>query len=162
MRRLARSLGAAAMVLALSVPVSARTKRPVRKRSHTDWKALLTTLYDAWGTRRAENAAALYARDPDLVYFDVAPLKYEGWTAYAEGAQKLFLDKAASLSIRPNDDLKSTERGDIAWTTLTVHVTASMRDGKTLELDCRHTAIWEMRAGRWLIVHEHVSAPWTG
>ena len=32
-------------------------------------------------------------------------------------------------------------------------------DGKAMELDIRHTAIWEKRGGKWLIVHEHVSAP---
>jgi ketosteroid isomerase-like protein len=34
-----------------------------------------------------------------------------------------------------------------------------MKDGKAMDLDVRHTAIWEKRGGKWLIVHEHVSAP---
>ena len=163
MKRRAR-LGAAfaALVLTAVSFAPASRRRPPRRRSGTDWKALLTTLYDAWSTRSAENASPLYAPDSGLVFYDVAPLKYEGWAAYAEGAQKTFLDGAARVTFRPADDLKATERGDVAWTTLTVRITASMKDGRTLDLDCRHTLIWEMRKGKWLIVHEHLSAPLPG
>jgi ketosteroid isomerase-like protein len=31
-----------------------------------------------------------------------------------------------------------------------------------MEVDGRHTAIWEKRGAKWLIVHEHVSAPLPG
>jgi ketosteroid isomerase-like protein len=28
-----------------------------------------------------------------------------------------------------------------------------------MQLDGRHTVIWEKHAGHWIILHEHVSAP---
>jgi ketosteroid isomerase-like protein len=28
-----------------------------------------------------------------------------------------------------------------------------------MEVDGRHTAIWEKHGGKWLIAHEHLSAP---
>jgi ketosteroid isomerase-like protein len=31
-----------------------------------------------------------------------------------------------------------------------------------MELDARHTAIWERRGGKWLVVHEHISVPLPG
>jgi len=34
-----------------------------------------------------------------------------------------------------------------------------LKIGTAMEIDCRHTAIWEKLRGKWLIVHEHVSAP---
>ncbi len=155
------ALLAALLVAGSSFAPAARRRHP-RRPSGTDWKALLTTVYDAWSTRNAKNASPLYAPDADLVFYDVAPLKYQGWAAYAEGAQRRFLDGAARVAFTPNDDLRATERGNVAWTTLTVHLAASFRDGRTLDLDCRHTAIWEKRRGRWLIVHEHLSAPLPG
>lgn len=159
MRRLSRILGTAVMVLSVAASAQAQGRKSRSRRSGMNWKALLTTVYDAWSTLEAENAAPFYAKDADLAFFDAAPLKYSGWAAYAEGDQKAFLDGTTRLTFRPNDDLKTTERGDVAWMTLTLHVTSVRKDGKTLELDCRHTLIWERRGGKWLIVHEHLSAP---
>jgi ketosteroid isomerase-like protein len=43
--------------------------------------------------------------------------------------------------------------------TLTFHLEFILKTGENLELDCRHTAIWMKRRNKWLIVHEHISAP---
>lgn len=132
---------------------------PKASDSESDIKAQYAKMLAAWETLKAENAAPYYAHDAGLVFYDVAPLKYEGWTAYQDGAQKLFLDGAKSLKFKVNDDLKVTRRGNVAWTTRTMRISAEMKEGKPLELDCRDTVIWEKRGGRWLIVHEHVSSP---
>lgn len=44
-----------------------------------------------------------------------------------------------------------------AWTTVTCHLSLKQKDGNTVEVDGRHTAIWEKRRDEWLIVHEHLS-----
>jgi ketosteroid isomerase-like protein len=64
--------------------------------------------------------------------------------------------------LTPNDDLKVTQRGTIVWTTVTSHLSATPKAGGAIELDCRRTAIWEKRGGKWLIVHEHISTPLPG
>ncbi len=69
------------------------------------------------------------------------------------------LDSFASAKFTPQQDLKVTRRGTIAWTTVTFHLSGKKKTGETVELDGRHTAIWEHRGGTWLIVHEHFSAP---
>jgi hypothetical protein len=33
--------------------------------------------------------------------------------------------------------------------------------GEAVELDGRHATIWEARGGKWLVVDEHVSAPFS-
>jgi len=73
--------------------------------------------------------------------------------------QKAFFDQISSGKLTPNDDLKITRRGDVAWMTLTFHLSFALKTGTAMEIDCRHTAIWEKLRGKWLIVHEHVSAP---
>jgi ketosteroid isomerase-like protein len=108
---------------------------------------------------KSENAAPFYAHDPGLVFYDAAPLKYNGWEEYQDGAQKNFFDTSVSCKLIPNDDLQVTRKGDIAWTTLTFHLSAVLKDGNKLEVDARQTSIWEKRDGKWLIVHEHISAP---
>jgi hypothetical protein len=34
-----------------------------------------------------------------------------------------------------------------------------LRNGRIIQFPMRQTAIWQRRAGRWVMVHEHVSAP---
>ncbi len=132
---------------------------PKASSAEPDFKALHAKVDAAWSTLKAENAAPYYAHDAGLVFYDATPLKYDGWAAYRDGAQKLFLDGANSLTFKVNDDLKVTRRGNVAWTTRTMHLSAAMKEGKPLDFDGRDTVIWEKRGGRWLIVHEHFSAP---
>ncbi len=79
------------------------------------------------------------------------------------GVMKAFFDNITSGKLTPNlDDLKVTRRENVAWTTLTFHLSGKLKAGGSMELDTRHTAIWEKRGGHWLIVHEHISVPLPG
>lgn len=118
--------------------------------------------YAAWNSLTTDAPAAFYAPDADLVFFDVAPLQYRGWAEYKAGVQQAFFDQISAGRLAPNDDLKITRRGDVAWMTLTFHLSFTMKTGAAVELDCRHSAVWEKRGDRWLIVHEHISAPLAG
>ena len=122
------------------------------------FKPLIDNYWQAWSTLDPDKAAPMYAQDADAVFFDISPLKYNGWNEYKEGVKKVFAT-AASASFAANDDLKATRRGNVAWTSSTFHGTVNQKDGKTMQLQGRHTAIWEKRGGKWIIVHEHVSAP---
>lgn len=126
-----------------------------------DFDALIKRYYAAWSTLNPDNAAPLYAKDADLIFYDIAPLKYTGWAEYDKGVRAV-LGSFESLKLTPNSDLKVTRRGNIAWTTVTFHLSAKQKSGGQMETDGRHTAIWERRAGKWLIIHEHFSAPLPG
>ncbi|HMF58246.1 MAG TPA: nuclear transport factor 2 family protein [Pyrinomonadaceae bacterium] len=123
-----------------------------------EFKLLLEQFYAAWSTLNADNAARFYARDADLIFFDIAPLEYHGWEEYRTGFKQV-AEQFSSLKLASNNDLKVTRRGNIAWTTSTFHVTGAQKNGQAVDLTCRHTLIWERRGRRWLIVHEHVSVP---
>ena len=122
-------------------------------------KKLVASYYAAWNTLNTDNPARFYAKDANMVFFDVAPLKYKNWAEYKRGVQTSIFDQISTGKLTPNDDLKIKHRGDVAWMTLTFHLSLAMKTGAAMELDCRHTAIWEKRRGKWLIVHEHVSTP---
>ena len=155
---------AVVLVIALMFPVaasvSAQTKKaPAKTALEAEFKAMIAQYYTAWSTLDPDKAAKYYAKDADIVFYDVAPLKYNSWAEYRAGVIKAFTETMSSGKLTPNDDLKITHRGSIVWTTVTFHLSAKPKAGGAMELDCRHTAIWEKRGGKWLIVHEHVSAP---
>jgi ketosteroid isomerase-like protein len=124
------------------------------------FKDLIQQYWKAWSTLNPDNAASMYSKDADAVFYDVAPLKYNGWEEYKQGILKAF--SGATATITPNDDLKVTRRGNIAWTSETFHGVVNQKDGSHMDLTGRHTTIWEKRGGHWIIVHEHVSAPLAG
>jgi ketosteroid isomerase-like protein len=163
MKPLFRTLLIATTVLAIALSVSAQ-KKPAHAKTalEAEFKTLLDQYYTAWSTLDPDKAAKYYAKDADLPFFDVAPLKYKNWADYRAGVIKAFTETMSSGKLTPNDDLKVTQRGTVVWTTLTFHLSATPKTGGAMEVECRHTAIWEKRGGKWLIVHEHVSAPLPG
>lgn len=122
-------------------------------------KKIVERYYAAWNTLNTDHPEAFYAKDANLVFFDVVPLKYNGWAGYKKGVEKAFFDKISAGQLTPYNDLKITRRGNVAWMTLTFHLCFTLKTGGAMEIDCRHTAVWLKRRGKWLIVHEHISAP---
>ena len=159
---MSRRILCAFLIVALSVAITTvgQTTTPGQKKSaqQDDFKSLIDRYYAAWNTGNPENAAPLYAQDKDLVFYDLTPLKYTGWAEYDAGVRQVFAS-FASARFTPQQDLKVTRRGTIAWTMVTWHLSGKKKTGEAVELDGRHTAIWKNRGGKWLIVHEHFSAP---
>src|SRR5262249_47176540 len=111
-----------------------------------------------WSTMDPSKPAPFYSTAADNVYFDIAPLKYNGWSEYAKGVQQV-LAEYSSLKLTLNDDARVHRNGNSAWSTATFHLDGTHKDGSKESSDARWTAIWEKTAGKWLIVHEHVSLP---
>jgi ketosteroid isomerase-like protein len=137
---------------ALLVAASPKGKEP-------DFQAMQAEVDKAWCSLNAKNADPYYAKDPELTFFDLAPMKYKGWGEYLDGAQKIFLDGCKSMKFIPKGDDHIVRKGDVAWLTRTLRISAEMKEGKPLELDCRDTVLWVRYGEKWLIAHEHVSVP---
>ena len=162
-RTLFKTISASCLVVLMAIAASAQAKKaPAKMALEAEFKALIDQYYTAWSTLDPDKAAKYYAKDADIVFYDIAPLKYNSWAEYRAGVIKAFTETMSSGKLTPNDDLKITQRGNIVWTTVTFHLSAKPKAGGAMELECRHTAIWEKRGGKWLIVHEHVSAPLPG
>ncbi len=126
------------------------------------FRKLIDSYCAAWSSGNPENAAKFYAKDSGLVFYDLAPFSYAGWKEYDAGVRKNLLDSAASASLTAGKELKVTRRGNVAWTTVPMHVTIKMKDGKLIDSPVRYTGIWEKRGKSWLLVHEHLSVPMGG
>lgn len=115
-------------------------------------------VYAAWSTFDPANAAPFYAKEANLVFFDVAPMKYQGWQAYEDGFKQVARDwQSGKVSLGP--DFTASRRGDTAWVTYTAHLDLTLKNGQKMTPDVRGTDVLERRGSDWLIVHEHVSVP---
>ncbi|MCU1264277.1 MAG: ketosteroid isomerase-like enzyme [Acidobacteria bacterium] len=148
-----RFLVVALVMSALCLPA------PAQKKGGDDFNELVKRYYSGWNTLNPDKVSSMYAKDADLIFFDIAPLKYSNWQEYSDSFKKSVAPGFTSLSLTPNNDVKTVRRGNMALTTLTFHLSAKQKDGTALEFDCRHTIVWEKRGGEWLIIHEHVSKP---
>ena len=121
-------------------------------------KALLRQILTAWESMNTDNVAKYYDQAPGDVFYDIAPLKYQGFTQYAEGVTSMFASLSA-LKFTLNDDVAVHHMGSWAWCTATVKAAMTDKAGKTENVDARWTAIFEKKGAGWVIVHDHFSAP---
>jgi ketosteroid isomerase-like protein len=101
--------------------------------------------------------AQYYASGPHA-FFDIAPLKYASWDEYEKGV-KAVVSGYKSAKFTLNDDTAVHPHGDLAWVTATVADEMTSNAGKVEMGNLRWTAVFENQDGKWMIVHEHVSAP---
>jgi ketosteroid isomerase-like protein len=120
-------------------------------------KAYLQKIWDGWSTLDPTNVAKFYASGPHT-FFDIAPLKYGSWDEYAKGVQGV-LSGYKSAKFMLNDDTAIHPNGDLVWATATVKEEMTTKTGKVDMGNFRWTVVLENQDGKWMIVHEHVSAP---
>ena len=146
-------------LLLLAAPSATRGKDASQPTSaDDDVSTVLKQLYAAWGDLDPQKAAPFYAKDADLTFFDIAPMKYNGWAGYAAGVPKAFAPYTSG-KFSLNDDLRTHHHGNLAWATATWHAELTRKDGGIEKPEGRYTAVLEKRDGKWLVVHEHMSLP---
>ncbi|HEY2932112.1 MAG TPA: nuclear transport factor 2 family protein [Acidobacteriota bacterium] len=140
------------------VQKDAHASKKTQAAGQVDFKGLMRKTLAAWETLNPEKAAPFYAKDAGNVYFDLAPLKYTGWSEYAAGVVKVLADYSSG-KFTVADDSKIHRSGNLTWGTTTWHCELTKNAGGVDKFDGRWTVVWEKRGNDWLIVHEHVSAP---
>jgi len=137
--------------------VGARAQQKASEEAR--FRQLIDEYCAAWSSGNPDNAAKFYAPEEGVVFYDVAPFSYHSWKEYRVGVQKQFFDNLSAAKLTAGKDLKVTKRGMVTWMTVPMHLSATGKDGKTAEYELRYTGIWEKRGARWVLVHEHISAP---
>ncbi len=142
---------------AAGAAAQAEKKAPAKARTY-DFKALLERIAEAWSATDATKGAPYYAQEPGHVYYDITPMKYNGWQEYAEGYKKVVADYS-SVKFALGPDAEAHQLGNIAWTTTTWKAEMIKKDGTKDSMEGRWTAIFEKRGEKWIIVHDHFSVP---
>jgi ketosteroid isomerase-like protein len=142
--------------LACAAPTLVYAKSMAAKAASPD-KAHLQNIWDGWGTLNPDNVAKFYASGPHT-FFDIAPLKYSSWDEYQKGVRQVLADfKSAKFTV--NDDAELHPAGKYVWGSATVKEEMTHKNGKVDTGTFRWTVVFEQQGGKWLIVHEHISAP---
>jgi ketosteroid isomerase-like protein len=154
-----KRLSTALLCLAFTLSAIAQPPKPANKSAAPPApdKAYLQKIWDGWSTLDPANVAKYYADGPHT-FFDIAPLKYGNWEEYDTGV-KAVVSGYKSAKFTLNDDLAIHPHGDLVWATATVKDELTTKAGKIEMGNLRWTGIFENQDGKWLIVHEHVSAP---
>jgi ketosteroid isomerase-like protein len=119
--------------------------------------AYLQKIWDTWATLDPANEAQFHAQGPNTFY-DESPLKYNSWAEFQAGVGKI-LGTIKSGTFTVNEDAQLHPAGNYVWGTATVKEDLVMQDGKRDMATLRWTVVFERQDGKWLIVHEHISAP---
>ena len=86
-----------ALMSSVVTTASAQAKEARAKTAlEAEFRAMVAQYYTAWSTLNPDNAAKYYAKDADIVFYDVAPLKYNSWAEYRAGVIKAFTEPMAS------------------------------------------------------------------
>jgi ketosteroid isomerase-like protein len=121
-------------------------------------KAYLQSIWDGWTAADLDKQKQFYAQGSGHLFFDVAPLKYNSWDEYRAGVEPSLKD-APKVTYIIGDDLQIHSEGKITWVDGTLEMTGTTPQGQKEAIPLRWTAVLEQQDGRWVIVHEHVSAP---
>jgi uncharacterized protein (TIGR02246 family) len=154
------TLMAISLLTALALPAQSQTRSGQKQSPDTDAeiRTTLEKLYAAWSDLDPAKAAPFYAKDGDLTFFDVAPMKYKGWAEYAAGVPQAFA-AYRSGKFTLNDDLRVHRQGNWAWATASWQAELAKKDGSQEHVEGRYSAVLEKRGEQWLVVHEHMSVP---
>jgi ketosteroid isomerase-like protein len=134
------------------------TAAPQTEDAAAQFRPIVDNMIAAWAALDVDKAGGYYAKDPGLLFFDVAPLKYSGWQEYAEGFKKAVSEwKTLKLTVGP--DFTAWKQGNVAWAAYTLAFEIEPKTGEVMKSEGRCTDVFEKRGDQWLIVHEHVSAP---
>jgi ketosteroid isomerase-like protein len=121
-------------------------------------KAYLQSIWDGWTAADLDKQGQFYAQGAGHLFFDVAPLKYTSWDDYKTGVAPSLKD-APKVTYTLNDDIQIHPEGKITWVDGTLEMGGTTPQGRKESIPLRWTAVLEQQNGRWVIVHEHVSAP---
>jgi hypothetical protein len=158
-----RTLLALVLIAAVSSSVAVaqaapKSKSPTTKSASTanPDRALAQKVWDAWSTMNPDNVAPYYDKSASNLFFDIAPLKYDGWTQYADGVRKLLADYQ-SIKLTLGSDVQFHPVANLVWADGTGTLDFSMKNDSQGQFPLRWTVVWEKRGGQWLITHEHTS-----
>ena len=119
------------------------------------WSPGLTSRFDI------DVPAKFYQQSERLFAFDLFPPAegFQGWDAYAEELTSI-VSRSSEFNVRMREDtFRYARNGEVAWMSASIDVDGKTTDGTPYAMQSRQTVVLERVEDRWLVAHEHISAP---
>lgn len=157
--KLARLACASALTLVLAATGCQQVPSPadVTKANEAEIRQFMDAWTKAFNTADMAAIKALY--DPRILAYDVVPpLQYEGMDAYMKDFATFFAAYQGPPAAEVRD-LRITTEGNIAFVTCLQRISGTMKNGTKTSNWFRVTSGLHKVDGKWLDMHDHVSAP---
>ncbi len=133
------------------------SRRPEHQADDAELRRRVEILLEAIRADDLDRVLSIYA--PDIVSFDVEPpLQHVGAQAKRKNWEHVFATHQRPIGYDLRN-LTLTVGDDVAFAHGLVHKYATLKDGTRSDVWLRWTACFEKLDGKWLITHDHVSAP---
>jgi ketosteroid isomerase-like protein len=130
---------------------------PTRDQNEAEIREILARWIEGLRAHDLDRMMASY--ETCVIAFDATPpLQYVGIDAYRE-TWRSWLDTLEGPVGYELRELAVCAGDDVAFTHGLVHMAATQKSGRRGDAWLRWTAGWKKIDGAWLVVHEHVSAP---
>src|SRR5581483_10169785 len=127
------------------------------RSGETEIRELAASWVQALRDKDVDARTAGYA--DDVVVFDVVnPSRYQG-SGPVRDRLRAWLSTFDGPVDSPIEDLTITAVADVAFCHLLNHFRGATVGGGSLDMWVRYTVGFERRDGRWIVTHEHASAP---
>jgi ketosteroid isomerase-like protein len=128
-----------------------------RDQNEAEIRVIIDRWIDALRARDLDRMMTSY--ETDVVAYDATtPLQYVGIDAYRETWRTWLATLEGPIGYELHD-LAICAGDDVAFTHGLVHMAAMEKSGRRGDAWLRWSAGWRKIGGAWLVVHEHVSAP---
>ena len=147
------------LVLTLTLTASCTDRQAEMRRSDSEIRDVLTRWEKAFRARDIEGVMSMYAPGDALVGYDVSPpLQYKGKDSYRKSYEDFFAAYEGPLELEMRDS-RLLVGGDLAVFNALERMSGTLKGGQKSSVWLRTTAIFRRIGGKWLDVHDHVSAP---
>jgi uncharacterized protein (TIGR02246 family) len=120
-------------------------------------RELVGGFVEAIRTKDIHGVMSVFA--PDVVSFDLGPpLQHGGGETFTRRWHELFESYQSPIDYEVRG-LTIAAGGDVAFSHSLNRVSGTLRNGQRSDRWVRWTACYRKTNGKWLIAHEHVSAP---
>jgi peptidoglycan-associated lipoprotein len=120
-----------------------------------DWERRLDTLATAYVSRDPQKLFPFYSEDTYTLSFDQTYKFDTGRQSHLESlGQRFKTVKVGRLAFGPDTQVWKRDNGKV-WTLRSLEFEAEAVEGFNVVFKGKHSAIWEERAGAWVIVYEH-------
>jgi uncharacterized protein (TIGR02246 family) len=137
--------------------------RMPKARTAANDEAEIQELYDRWAkaarARDVDTVMSIYAPGNAVIAYDIVPpLQYIGNDAYRKDYEEFFAHYDGPIEIEYRD-LRIVAGDSVAFIHALERISGTLKNGQKSDVWVRATSGLRKINDKWLIVHDHVSAP---